>query len=196
MSRPDVLARGPRVFLRHPCDDDRDEFLAVRRASRALHEPWEPIPPDGSDPVSDEAFARFLFVANTARVQKYLMCRTADGVIVGYVGLGQISFGPFCSCYMGYWVGEPHTRQGHATEGVALCLERAFTELGLHRVEANIIPGNTPSLAVARKCGFRKEGYSPRYLQIAGRWQDHERWALTVEDWQADRASPAAANRD
>lgn len=195
MSPPDVLARGKRVFLRHPGGDDRAEFLALRRASRALHEPWEPIPPDGSDPISDAAFERFSLVANTAAVQKHLICRNGDGVIVGYVGLSQIYFGPFCSCCMGYWIGEPHTGQGYATEGISLCLERAFTDLGLHRVEANIIPGNAPSLAVARKCGFRKEGYSPRYLQIAGRWQDHERWALTIEDWQSARASPARGNQ-
>jgi ribosomal-protein-alanine N-acetyltransferase len=71
---------------------------------------------------------------------------------------------------------------------VRLVLERAFTQLGLHRVEANIIPSNTASLGVARNCGFRKEGYSPRYLRIAGTWQDHERWAMTIEDWHGLRS--------
>ncbi len=182
-----ALIRGQRAILRHPIADDRDEFLALRAASRELHEPWEPIPVDGSDPVSNPAFERFVAASNTPTDQRHLICRASDGAIVGYVGLSQISMGAFCSCYMGYWVGKPYVRRGYASEGIALCLERAFTQLGLHRVEANIIPQNTASLAAAEKCGFRKEGYSPRYLKIAGRWQDHERWALTLEDWHSDR---------
>ncbi|MCG8423248.1 MAG: GNAT family N-acetyltransferase [Proteobacteria bacterium] len=182
------LIRGSRVFLRHPTQVDVDEFIALRQASRDVHQPWEPIPEDGSDPVSRPVFRRFLITANTPSSQKHLICRATDGAIVGYVGLSQIVMGPFCSSYMGYWVGKPYLRQGYATEGISLCVERAFTQLCLHRIEANIIPQNTASLATARKCGFHREGYSPRYLKIAGQWRDHERWAITVEDWQTQRS--------
>lgn len=185
------LITGPRVFLRHPDASDRDEFLALREASRTLHLPWEPIPRDGSDPVSPAAFERFLVVSNTAEIQKHLICRNSDLAILGYVGLNQIQLGAFRSCYMGYWMGQPFLRHGYASEGIELCLARAFTQLGLHRVEANIIPDNTASLGTARKCGFRKEGYSPRYLEIAGRWRDHERWAITLEDWQERQGKDA-----
>lgn len=190
-----MLVSGERVFLRHPTGADRDEFLAVRRVSRALHAPWEPLPQGEppEDPASDRsfdrAFDRFLSSADTPATQRHLVIRTSDRAIVGYFGLSQIALGAFCSCYMGYWTGAPFVRMGYATEGMALTLERAFTQLGLHRVEANIIPDNLPSLAVARRCGLRKEGYSPRYLKIAGEWRDHERWAITLEDWQRTRPS-------
>ena len=75
------------------------------------------------------------------------------------------------------------------TDALPLVLDHAFGALGLHRVEANIMPTNRPSLALVRRAGFRREGLSPRYLKIAGRWRDHERWALLAEDWQRARPS-------
>jgi ribosomal-protein-alanine N-acetyltransferase len=70
-------------------------------------------------------------------------------------------------------------------EGLAKVIEHAFREMGLHRLEANIQPGNEASRALARGLGFQKEGYSPRYLQVDGDWKDHERWAILAEDWAA-----------
>jgi ribosomal-protein-alanine N-acetyltransferase len=76
------------------------------------------------------------------------------------------------------------------TEGLQLVVHRAFTELGLHRLEANIQPGNVASKALARRSGFTLEGYSPRYLKVRGRWRDHERWAVCAEDYRQARRSP------
>jgi ribosomal-protein-alanine N-acetyltransferase len=67
--------------------------------------------------------------------------------------------------------------------GVRLAVDHAFHHLGLHRLEANIQPDNQASIHLVKKLGFRKEGFSPRYLRINGDWRDHERWAITVEDW-------------
>jgi ribosomal-protein-alanine N-acetyltransferase len=71
------------------------------------------------------------------------------------------------------------------SEGIQLVLRHSFGALGLHRLEANIQPGNEPSIALARGAGFRLEGFSPRYLKIDGKWRDHERWAILAEEWVA-----------
>ena len=77
-------------------------------------------------------------------------------------------------------------------EALDQILDHAFGPLGLHRVEANIQPGNEPSIALARGAGFRLEGFSPRYLLIGGQWRDHERYAITADEHAAAKASEAA----
>ena len=81
-------------------------------------------------------------------------------------------------------------------EGIELVLRRAFLTLRLHRIEANIQPGNRASIALAAGAGFRREGFSPRYLKIGGRWRDHERWAILAEEWRvAARGDSLARGR-
>jgi ribosomal-protein-alanine N-acetyltransferase len=119
-----------------------------------------------------------------------LLCRAADDAIIGFFNLSQIVRRRLQSAYLGYAVGQPFAGQGYMREGIALVLRHAFTTLQLHRIEANIQPGNANSLALARGAGFRREGFSPRYLKIGGRWRDHERWAILVDEWRSRTGEP------
>ena len=115
------------------------------------------------------------------------MRRRSDEALTGAVELSQIVFGLFRNAYLGYWIGEPYARQEFMSEAVGLALAHGFRTLRLHRVEANVQPDNVASIALPRRLGFVCEGYSRRYLRIARRWRDHERWALLVEDWREQR---------
>lgn len=178
------------IYLRAPAETDREAFVALRRASAASLTPWEPRIGDFDEQFGDQSFDRLLDRRDSESDAPFLINRTSDDEIVGYVGLGHIYRGPFRSCYIGYWIGDPYVGRGYGTSGVRACLQTAFAPepeggLGLHRVEAGIVPTNVASIALVRRVGMRKEGYSPRYLEINGEWQDHERWAITVEDWEA-----------
>ena len=180
------LARSARVTLRYPHPEDQGEYVELVRVSRGFHRPWEPLRPEGAPlAASQETFREWLMGSEDPRTERMLLCQNSDGAIVGRFHLNEIVRGAFYSAYMSYWVGAPFAGQGFMREGMELALEHAFKGVGLHRVEANIQPTNAPSIALAKRAGFRLEGYSERYLKIAGEWADHERWAMTREDWQA-----------
>lgn len=94
--------------------------------------------------------------------------------------------GLFKSAYLGYYASAEYAGKGLMSQVLQLVLKEIFTTLNLHRIEANVQPTNTASIKLATKNGFIKEGFSPRYLKINGIWQDHFRFALTVEDWLAN----------
>jgi len=108
----------------------------------------------------------------------FLVCRRDSDELVGVINLSNVVLGAFRSGYLGYYAFSGQERQGLMRQGLRAVVRHAFGPLQLHRVEANIQPANAASIALARSCGFAKEGFSPRYLKISGRWRDHERWAL------------------
>lgn len=160
------------VYLRSIKRSDEAEFVALARASRALHHPWV------SPPSTAQAFRAFVKRMGQASNEGFLVCRRRSHEIVGAIEVTEIVRGVFRSAYLSYYVFAGHERQGFLGQGLRLAVRRAFTALGLHRLEANIQPGNVASIALVESCGFSKEGYSPRYLKIRGRWRDHERWAI------------------
>lgn len=178
--RPATIA-GQRVYLRPPQLDDAGAFLAAVRASRALHGPWTKPP---HTKARYEAFVgRFAPPGGAATQAGYLVLRKEDHALLGVFNFSEIVRGAFRSTYLGYMGFLPYAGQGYMTEGMALALDVAFRKLGLHRVEVNIQPSNARSLALARRIGFTREGFSRRYVKIAGRWRDHERYAMLAEDW-------------
>ena len=178
-----AIHTGPRVILRYPVKGDRDAYVRIRRESRSLHEAWEPLPPRGFDPYSGQGFDRDLLGCRAPEREALLVCLKDSGQMVGRVAFQQIIRGPLQQCFLGYWVSSSHAGQGYMKEAIGLALRHAFITLGLNRVEANIQPDNMASRAVVRANGFRLEGFSPRYLKIQGRWQDHERWAMDAGEW-------------
>ena len=113
--------------------------------------------------------------------------------MAGVLNLSEIVRGAFESAYLGYYALAPHAAAGYMTEAMVLVLDTAFDELGLHRVEANVQPVNARSLALVRRTGFSREGFSRRYVKVGGRWRDHVRFAMLAEDWPGKRRRVVAA---
>jgi ribosomal-protein-alanine N-acetyltransferase len=174
-----AVEQGRRVYLRPPRQSDRDEFLRLVRASRDLHRPWVYAPE------TPREFAAYLSRCASPRERCFLVCRRSDDALAGVYNVSQIARGFFESAYLGYYAFAPTAGEGLMAEGLELVLRHAFRKLKLHRLEANIQPDNERSKRLVERAGFGYEGFSPRYLKIGGRWRDHERWAITREDWAA-----------
>lgn len=164
------------LAIRPPFPSDEAAFLRAVAASRNLHVPWvEP-------PNTTERFAQYLERMARPENAARLIVAVETGGLVGVVNISQIVRGAFQSAYLGFYAFEPYAGRGLMRAGLGLVLDEAFGALGLHRVEANIQPENQASIRLVQRCGFRREGFSPRYLRIADEWRDHERWALLADE--------------
>jgi [ribosomal protein S5]-alanine N-acetyltransferase len=180
---PEGPPAGARVSLRVLERSDREAFLALARESRELHRPWT-YPPERADQF-DDLFAR----SRRDDFACLVACLVEDeSEIAGVFTISQIVRGAFQSAYLGYYAHQRHAGRGLMREAMEQVLDHAFGPLALHRLEANIQPGNQPSIALARGAGFRLEGFSPRYLLIGGQWRDHERYAITADERAAQKS--------
>ncbi|MEX2049101.1 MAG: GNAT family protein [Gemmatimonadota bacterium] len=171
------------MHLRELRASDEAEYLRVHERSRAEFGPWMPTAsPEG---LFERALATSSYEGRDGRTHVRFVGETPDERIAALFALGEIVRGYFRSAYASWAVSSEYTNQGYGTEGVLGLLDIAFSErrgLGLHRVQANIIPANGASLRVAEKAGFRREGLAERYLLIANGWQDHVMHAKTAEE--------------
>ncbi|MDP9847667.1 GNAT family N-acetyltransferase [Streptosporangium lutulentum] len=161
-----------RVTLRPLAAGDQSEFLDLVNTSAELHHPWMSLP---STP---REFQTYLARYEQPGEESLLVCLRSTGAIAGMVNINSIIRGRFQNGSLGYAAFAPTAGQGYMSEGLDLVVRYAFEQLRLHRLEAQIQPGNHASLKLIRRSGFHQEGYSPELLFIDGAWRDHERWAL------------------
>lgn len=173
---------GVPILLRPLRSEDADEYTSIRAINRAWLSPW-----DATSPVPATAPRTFddlvnLYQEDALAGRMIPLVVETDGRLVGQVNVSNIVTGSFRSCTVGYWVAQAVAGKGIVPTALALVSDHAMREVGLHRIEVNIRPENTASLAVVRKLGFRDEGLRERMLHIDGDWRDHRSFALTTED--------------
>jgi [ribosomal protein S5]-alanine N-acetyltransferase len=165
-----------RVYLRRLRPTDAEAFLQAVRRSRRVHQNW--VKP----PRTRLEYLRYLKRLSAPDHCGFVVLEKKTGHFVGVININNIIPGNFQNGFLGYYAFAGFERQGLMREAMKLVVMHAFKDLKLHRLEANIQPGNGRSIALAQNCGFVKEGYSCHYLKVAGKWRDHERWAILAED--------------
>lgn len=184
--------RGRRLELRPLDVRDFTAWRDVRRRNAERLTRWEPRRVPGQPDVVE---SRDAFAARcSARAREWqLGTGFGFGIFVdedgfaGEINLSSVQRGPFQSAYVGYWIDEAVAGRGYTPEALVVAARFSFEELALHRVQVAIIPRNTASRRVVEKVGLREEGVALRYLEIDGVWEDHVRYAITAEEWDARR---------
>ncbi|BCH60327.1 GNAT family N-acetyltransferase [Agrobacterium vitis] len=162
------------ITLSRICRADGPDLVAANLASRDYHAPWT------SPFTNADGFEAYLSQTVSSAMIGLIARESDSHAVVGVFTLSQIVLGNFRSCYLGYYGMAAFGGRGLMTEALNAVIAHAFTEVGLNRIEANIQPENLRSIALVARCGFEKEGFSRRYLNIGGQWRDHERWARVL----------------
>jgi ribosomal-protein-alanine N-acetyltransferase len=166
-----------------------EDYPAWREVRTRCHEwlvHWEPRPAGMPRPSEDRQ--SFVARCSTRERDRQLGAGYGFGIFIadrfaGEINLSSIQRGAFQNGYVGYWIDEAAAGRGYVPESCVVLFAFAFEQLGLHRLQIAIVPRNTASRSVVRKLGIRGEGIACRYLEIDGRWEDHVRYAITLEEW-------------
>jgi len=182
--RKPVILTTERLCLRAPRLDDQPAWSALRASSREFLQPWEPRWPN--DHLSRGAFKRRIRWANTEasaeRAFAFLIFDRQENTLVGGITVSNIRRGPSRSASLGYWVGEPHARQGYMRDAIECIAEFAFDSLNLVRLEAACLENNVASRALVERCGFQVEGVVRGYLEVNGTVRDHVLYSRLSQD--------------
>ncbi|MCU1633804.1 MAG: acetyltransferase, ribosomal protein N-acetylase [Micrococcaceae bacterium] len=153
---------------------DAEALTELQVRNREFLSPWDPVRSNEYFTVEGQRIDVETALARYGRGEAMpWVILNDDDTVAGRLTLSGITRGPFQSCSMGYWLSEDQTGKGLATEAVRAAVHFAFTELELHRVQAEILVSNVASRNVLDRSGFTQYGLAPKYLKIAGRWQDH-----------------------
>ncbi|KPQ07990.1 MAG: ribosomal-protein-alanine N-acetyltransferase [Rhodobacteraceae bacterium HLUCCA12] len=168
-----------RMVLRLPAHQDFRQWTGLRAASASFLMPWEPT--WSTDHLTRRSFTNRVHWASRAAVQgtalPLFLTLRGDDTLLGAITLDQIRRGPAQAATIGYWIGQPHARQGYMREAIRAVVHHAFTEMNLSRIEAACLPENAASRGVLERSGFKYEGVAQSYLQINGRWRNHVLYA-------------------
>lgn len=179
--------QGEHVYIRPLELSDAEAMTELRIRNREFMKPYEPIRPDSHFTVDGQRalIEKALLDAENDIAYTFGIFEIGTDRLVGRLTFTGVSRGQLQSAFVGYYMDQQLNGRGYTTEAVKLSLRFAFEEIDLHRVEAGVMPRNIRSIRVMEKAGFRFEGTAKRYLNINDVWEDHNKYAITIEEWQA-----------
>lgn len=153
--------------------DDVEALTSLYVENRQFLAPWQPLRPDYFTQTGQREAAGALLAQKETGTAVPLVIVDGGGAVVGTLTLASIIRGAFQSCSVGYWLAESSQGRGLATAALREATDIAFSDLRLHRVQAETLTHNLPSQRVLQRVDFQQYGQAPSYMHIAGQWQDN-----------------------
>lgn len=142
---PAVIATE-RLTLRAPHLGDLDALVALAN-NRNISDPSASLP----FPYLTEHGQGFIGRASRKPERRPYAVLGPDDQFMGIIGL---HFATESLPELGYWLGEPHWRQGYATEAVIGLLDAARATGLFPKIMARVLANNPASIQVLEKSGF------------------------------------------
>ena len=181
------MLKTERLLLLPAKEDLAPQLAEYYRRNRDFLRPFEP-------PREEDFFTaghqQALLVQETEAAEQntsrrfYLQLPDQPDRIVGMVGLNNIVWGAFCSCFLGYKLDGALTGQGYMTEALGAMVHYAFEKRKVDVMGISHYADNLRSKRVIEKCGFRREGVVPwASKRFDGKICDDVCYSLLREDY-------------
>ena len=183
---PPVKLYGKRTLVRPPSETDWPAWLDIRTKNKQALTPFEPTWPRNS--LSEEFFTKMFYkqINDWGADYRYafLIYNIDDTQLLGGVNINNVQRGVLQSASFGYWLDKDQQGNGYMSDALTSLIAFSFTTLDLHRLQIACMPHNEKSINIAKRLNFTDEGFAKRYIKINGKWEDHQLFGLTIEDWQ------------
>ncbi|WP_238189323.1 GNAT family N-acetyltransferase [Paenibacillus sp. L3-i20] len=172
------------MYIKYIEMKDASSLLDIKRRNRDFFQTFEPIRDESHFTLEgqEKEIANFIQGQQNDQSYNFGIFLEENDELIGKIALSGVARGPFQNASLGYFIDQKQNGKGYATTAAQLCVMKAFNELGLHRIQAGVMPKNQPSMRVLEKAGFRREGLALAYLKINGSWEDHVLFAITAEE--------------
>ncbi len=170
-----------RLILRRMCVEDAEDMYAyARRSEVTRYLLWSPHP----DIYYTRDYLRYLMTRYAAGsfYDWGVVCKE-DGRMIGTCGFSCFDFA-HDAAEIGYVLNPDYRGCGFAPEAVRTVLAFGFDHLGLHRIEARFMEGNTPSLRVMQKVGMQFEGYRREAMMVKGAYRTVGYCSLLEQEYE------------
>lgn len=186
--RPEYPIETERLSLRPHVPGDLDDLLAFHSDPDVVRFiPWPVRDRDATREALDAKIGQATLDAPGQWLVLAVELRET-GTVIGEVLLKWAS-AEHRQGEIGFVLGGAHQGKGYAAEAATAMLRLAFEDLGLHRVTAVCVEGNTTSARLLGRLGFTQEARLVDNIWFKGAWATQLVFALIRDSWRAGTAS-------
>ena len=187
---PDVIPVDDEIELRIATESDAATLFQLVEKNREHLRAWLPWL-DETTSIQDEIeFIHGQLIRHQKTDGSLFLIWYQGRTIVGTLSVNQVDHGNQTG-WIGYWLDRGHTGKGIMTRAVGAIVDVLLVSCGFNRVVIEIGVGNSASMAIPLRLGFREEGKSIERQWMYDRWVDSLQYAITAREWPPNHLTPS-----